>query len=283
MDANTNSITKGVLDTTIAKAYTVFFCAVTETVPILVGGPYRRHRPLEQFNRVILLGGEDGASFTVPLLQDLERRWGQGRKIVTTKVTFVWTVKQRWRIAWFKETLQNLEAYMKEEQLNLSSSRGRSRFEVCMSIYVTADSTYTELETISNSGRAPNHPQCALDGHAVVMGVGVTDGFSNISALGMGEGAETVVEQSEMGPHDPCSTSTTTTTITSSPYSYADSDIILCSSTSVPAASVSSVPPAALPPTISALLATHQSTPLSKANSIKRLRRQQWLYVGREL
>lgn len=119
---------------------------------VAIEGPYGSMRPLEQFDSVVLLAGSTGATFTVPLLRDIIRRW---RNVphpsekslsawrtpigaVTRHVRFVWVVKSRGQLGWFAGQLSSVFD-------DISKLQAETReVQVDMTIYVTCDNSFTE-------------------------------------------------------------------------------------------------------------------------------------------
>ena len=111
---------------------------------VFIDGPYGRIRPLEQFDTVVLIAGSTGATFTVPLLRDLVRRYqevkeGKGKRLVTQKVKFVWVVKNRNQVGWFARALQETLEAMEQ----VKEHEGEGGLVVEMSVYITCDDTLT--------------------------------------------------------------------------------------------------------------------------------------------
>lgn len=125
----------------------------TATVAVALEGPYGHLRPLRQFDSVALFGAGIGATFTMPLLRDLVRRWkdepssSQGSfinnlrvpdGIVTRRIRFVWVVKSRSQIQWFADQLWQVM-----EDVDTLHRFGRD-VELDMSVYVTCDAEFTQ-------------------------------------------------------------------------------------------------------------------------------------------
>ncbi|EHY57379.1 ferric-chelate reductase Frp1 [Exophiala dermatitidis] len=106
-----------------------------------VEGPYGKIRPLRQFDSICFFAGGTGATFTVPLMRDIVRRWKSSvdgaSGIVTRKIRFVWVVKSQDRVGWFKEQLQTALL----DVGNVQRCDGFSKKELDLSIYVTCDET----------------------------------------------------------------------------------------------------------------------------------------------
>ncbi|KAJ9666689.1 ferric-chelate reductase Frp1 [Coniosporium apollinis] len=104
---------------------------------VAIEGPYGRIRPLEQFDTVIFFAGSSGASFTVPLLRDIVRKWCTA-VAVTRRIRFVWVVKSKGQLSWFAAQLSEaMEAvrHLQGDGLDV---------EINMSIYVTCDESFAE-------------------------------------------------------------------------------------------------------------------------------------------
>ena len=116
------------------------------SVPVTIDGPYGRLRPLEQFDTVILLAGSTGASFTMPLLRDLVRRWKEpGSRATplrpagaaTRRVRFVWAVKSGAQLAWLSRQLA-------EALEDVAALRAAGvDVQLHASVYVTCDEGFT--------------------------------------------------------------------------------------------------------------------------------------------
>ncbi len=72
-----------------------------------IEGPYGSHRPLQQFDSVVLFAGSTGATFTMPLMRDIVRRWrDEPSRTVTKRIKFVWVIRSIDRSCWFQDQLQ---------------------------------------------------------------------------------------------------------------------------------------------------------------------------------
>ncbi|KAF9698602.1 hypothetical protein EKO04_003744 [Ascochyta lentis] len=119
---------------------------------VTVEGPYGRHRPLRQFDSVVLLAGSTGATFTVPLLRDVVQGWRENNNLsatpssffsspkgaVTRHVRFVWIVKSRGQLEMFSEQLSSVYS---EFQTLQEQMRG---LKLEVTVYVTCDESFTE-------------------------------------------------------------------------------------------------------------------------------------------
>lgn len=139
---------------------------------VTIEGPYGCHRPLRQFDSIVLLAGSTGATFTVPLLRDVIQGWRENndpptastsslfstpKGAVTRHVRFVWIIKSRGQLEMFSEQLSS--AYANFQTLQ-EQTRG---IKLEVTVYVTCDESFTEehkslLSTITapKSTAAPN-------------------------------------------------------------------------------------------------------------------------------
>lgn len=120
---------------------------------VTIEGPYGCHRPLRQFDSIVLLAGSTGATFTVPLLRDMLEGWKENedpstastswlfarpRGAVTRHVRFVWVVKSRGQLEMFAEQLSSVCT----EFMTLQEQMKGIKLEV--TVYVTCDELFTE-------------------------------------------------------------------------------------------------------------------------------------------
>ena len=132
----------------IAKHANTRLPPVEETLVVL-DGPYGRIRPLEQFDTVVLIAGSTGATFTMPLLRDLVRRWdlvrrGEAQGLATRRVKFVWVIKNRSQVGWFAEELRHVYQCLNEEA---SRERTTVKLSLAVNLYVTCDDVIQLLTT----------------------------------------------------------------------------------------------------------------------------------------
>lgn len=123
---------------------------------VFVEGPYGKMRSLRQFDSVVLLAGGTGTTFTVPLLRDIVEAWKQeclqssapsrisflkaARLAATRRIRFVWVVKSRAQLSWFKAQFQAvLEDVKACQQAQPDFCR-----EIELSVYVTCDEKLEE-------------------------------------------------------------------------------------------------------------------------------------------
>ncbi|KAJ5980431.1 hypothetical protein N7481_007729 [Penicillium waksmanii] len=113
--------------------------------PMFIEGPYGTHRPLRQFDSVVLFGGGMGATFVVPLLRDIVSAWKgeqsdqyltrKNSLSVTRHIRFIWAVKSRAEISMFESQIQTVLSDVNEcRRLNPAFKK-----EVEISIYITCD------------------------------------------------------------------------------------------------------------------------------------------------
>lgn len=119
---------------------------------VTIEGPYGCHRPLRQFDSIVLLAGSTGATFTVPLLRDVLQGWRENNNsthvkaslfaspkgAVTRHIRFVWVVKSRGQLEMFAEQLssvytdfQTLQEHTRDIKLEVT-------------VYMTCDESFTE-------------------------------------------------------------------------------------------------------------------------------------------
>ncbi|KAL4883924.1 ferric reductase NAD binding domain-containing protein [Aspergillus karnatakaensis] len=106
---------------------------------VFLEGPYGSHRPLSQFDSVVLIAGGMGATFTVPLLRDLVARWKDEhakeglQRTVTKRIRFIWVTRSRVHLSWFGDHINSaLETV--EECRHAAPDTVR---EMGMSVYIT--------------------------------------------------------------------------------------------------------------------------------------------------
>lgn len=118
----------------------------------LVGieGPFGTIRPLRQFDSICLMAGSTGATFTVPLMRDIVRRWKasleDGSPIVTRRIRFVWVVKARDRVQWFQDQLETALSDMQ----SMRNTDAEFDKELDLSIYITCDEELEASNTDSS-------------------------------------------------------------------------------------------------------------------------------------
>lgn len=101
----------------------------TRKKSVVIEGPYGRIRSLQQFDSVVFFAGGTGATFTTPLLRDVVRRWFINNQVVTKRIRFVWAIKSRDHLIWFRDQLERVMKHAAESR--------RIDLEVDISIYVT--------------------------------------------------------------------------------------------------------------------------------------------------
>ncbi|KAI9768955.1 MAG: hypothetical protein M1840_004551 [Geoglossum simile] len=129
---------------------------------IAIEGPYGRIRPLQQFDTVILLAGSTGASFTMPLMRDIVSRWGgqsqstsalgafKRQGAVTRKIRFVWVIKGRTQVDYFRNEIERVITDVKNLQI------GRRGGAVDISIYITCDESFTSDQNSTSLASSSN-------------------------------------------------------------------------------------------------------------------------------
>lgn len=111
---------------------------------VSIEGPYGRTRPLYQFDSVVFFAGSTGATFTLPQMRDLVYKWREGIKLpfasgkvkpVTRRIRFVWVIKSRDQLTWFRNQLEQVIRDTKALRLRSPDLD----IDVDISIYVTCD------------------------------------------------------------------------------------------------------------------------------------------------
>lgn len=123
----------------------------SQTKYIGLEGPYGQHRPLHQFDSVVLFAGSTGASFTVPLMRDIVQRWTSNTPTVTRHIKFVWVIKAQNRLCWFQDVLERAI----QDVSDLRSRHSRD-VQLDIAVYVTCDE---ELEATLSTPAVCSPPQ----------------------------------------------------------------------------------------------------------------------------
>lgn len=113
-----------------------------------IEGPYGAMRPLHQFDSLVFFAGSTGATFTMPLMRDVVKRWRQNSGgMVTKRIKFLWIIKAKDRLCWFEDQIrQALKDVAELREID-------SRLELDVDVYVTCDE---RLEaTVSKSECSP--------------------------------------------------------------------------------------------------------------------------------
>jgi predicted ferric reductase len=123
------------------------------TKTVTIEGPYGSHRLLRQFDSVVLFAGSTGATFTMPLLQDLLQGWTEMAGLApedhssffryaegsaTRHVRFVWIVKGQGQLSWFAEQLSSIQSSFTSLQEKLKD------IKLELTVYVTCDDAFTK-------------------------------------------------------------------------------------------------------------------------------------------
>ncbi|KAF1852099.1 ferric-chelate reductase [Cucurbitaria berberidis CBS 394.84] len=164
---------------------------------VAIEGPYGSHRPLRQFDSIVLFAGSTGATFTMSLLRDIVQGWKENIKLdstsksasffnkkkgaVTRHIRFVWVVKSKGQLSWFAEQLSSVYSDFQSLQERLRD------IKLELTVYVTCDDSFTEehkslLSTITapnpNSAprKAPEHGTVEYRGRPQLAGL---EGKSN--------------------------------------------------------------------------------------------------------
>lgn len=113
--------------------------------PLFIEGPYGTHRPLRQFDSVVLFGGGMGVTFVIPLLRDIVSAWKSERDeqyltrrkrlSVTRQIRFIWAVKCRAEISMFESQIHTVLCDVNEcRRLNRKFNK-----EIKIEIFITCD------------------------------------------------------------------------------------------------------------------------------------------------
>lgn len=124
-----------------------------------IEGPYGRMRALGQFDSIVFFAGSTGATFTVPHMRYIVQSWRitersvsnhgltRGNEALTRRIRFVWVVKSRDQLEWFKSQLQ--------EVIDDTSSGRRNGLnddrQVEISVYVTCDEALVAEKSTSET------------------------------------------------------------------------------------------------------------------------------------
>ncbi|KAH6618657.1 ferric-chelate reductase [Boeremia exigua] len=143
----------------------------TRLKTVAIEGPYGRHRPLRQFDSVVLLAGSTGATFTVPLLRDIIQGWKNNNDptltskssllspqtgAVTRHVRFVWVVKSRGQLEMFAEQLSSVYTDFQILQEHVRD------IKLEVTVYVTCDESFTdEHESLLSTLTAPKNTKAS--------------------------------------------------------------------------------------------------------------------------
>ncbi|KAI9809297.1 MAG: hypothetical protein M1825_002588 [Sarcosagium campestre] len=122
---------------------------------VSIEGPYGSMRPLRQFDTIVLISGSTGATFTIPLLRDLVRRWKlrsdpptnatvQSSLVrpaeslaVTRRIRYVAVVRSADQLSWFSEQLRDVAAVV------ASLRAAGHKISLDIATYITCDSSVT--------------------------------------------------------------------------------------------------------------------------------------------
>jgi predicted ferric reductase len=116
-----------------------------------VEGPYGSIRPLLQFDSIVFFAGSTGASFTIPLMRDIVRRWKhEPSRIVTKRIKFVWVIKAKDRLCWFEEQIQQALRQAAEAR------SANAEIELDLGIYVTCDEKLEPTDSASTCSPPPH-------------------------------------------------------------------------------------------------------------------------------
>ncbi|OZJ02272.1 hypothetical protein BZG36_05158 [Bifiguratus adelaidae] len=89
-----------------------------QSLTAFVNGPYGSPKCFAQFERVILISGGTGATFTIPLLLDIAQRSSTG-SIPCRNLTLIWVMKSFAQIYWFEDELREASETAKDLNLDI--------------------------------------------------------------------------------------------------------------------------------------------------------------------
>ena len=142
---------------------------------VCIEGPYGRMRALGQFDSVIFFAGSTGATFTVPHMRHLVQSWQstdsfcylstRGKQALTRRIRFVWVVKSREQLDWFKDQLEQVV----EMAMSCRTSRRKDEKQVDISVYVTCDEELVaEKSETGDCSKATGHGNAEEAGSAFI-------------------------------------------------------------------------------------------------------------------
>lgn len=122
---------------------------------VFLEGPYGAHRPLRQFDSVILFAGGMGVTFTMPLLRDIVAQWkkgfSQGGKPhldVTRHIHFVWSIRSPESYSWFRSELSSM---LEDMDCCRRDAQDVVR-DLELSVYITGPRTAEIKQALANEG-----------------------------------------------------------------------------------------------------------------------------------
>ncbi|WFD35725.1 hypothetical protein MCUN1_002586 [Malassezia cuniculi] len=127
------------------------FAAHTTRILALVDGPYGRSNDAAIYESATFVAGGSGASYVLPIINDLMRRARKGEPVLTKRIHFVWAARSsniiNWMMDYFSEVLD---------------SRG-GPIDIVISLYssspeATVKFEREELNTMVSFGRRPDLP-----------------------------------------------------------------------------------------------------------------------------
>jgi predicted ferric reductase len=133
-----------------------------------IEGPYGRMKSLGQFDSVIFFAGSTGATFTVPHMRHIVQSWLSSKdgcprnsitrmnamNALTRRIRFVWVVKSRDQLDWFRVQLQQVI----DDTTSCRRTRPEKDRRLEISVYVTCDETLlAEKDTPGNYCKPAAH------------------------------------------------------------------------------------------------------------------------------
>ncbi|EAQ84669.1 hypothetical protein CHGG_08683 [Chaetomium globosum CBS 148.51] len=119
------------------------------TVRASIDGPYGTFPNPMEFDKIVLIAGGGGATFTFGLAVNVLERMDEGSP---KNIVFVWSVKKHENLSWFKEQLELLRTHAHSPNVNVS-------------LYVTRAPTSTsDLPSESENSEHPGRSDSSSDG-----------------------------------------------------------------------------------------------------------------------
>ncbi len=108
-------------------------------LPATFDGPYGTLPPFHRYNKVILIAGGTGASFTFSVALELLKRL---KPTDNTSIEFIWTLRDQAKLEWFTEELAQIAA---SPLINLAIHTTSNTFSILATKETTSTSSDVEL------------------------------------------------------------------------------------------------------------------------------------------
>ncbi|KAK4211104.1 ferric reductase NAD binding domain-containing protein [Rhypophila decipiens] len=184
-----------------------------------VDGPYGTFPDPMEFDKIVLIAGGGGATFTFGLMVNiLERMNEDARK----KVSFIWAVKKHENLSWFKEHLEMLKSHEHSPHIDVSLYVTRAPVSTSVAEHLHLPHLHGAHSISSGSSDGGQSPPLSPAGDDVEKGVPPISDSTQAAAMTekeMERGIETQVEHKETA--GPVAITTTTTATTTHPYQHA--------------------------------------------------------------